>query len=748
LDNSNTTERGPVNPGETGPEGGARAWLARNGLLIALGVVLFVWLYNKMGADGLIYIAEAGIGLGFLIFIHELGHFLVAKWCDVHVETFSIGFGPAIPGCSFQRGETYYKIAWFPLGGYVKMVGEGPEDDEGEDDPRSFKNKPVWQRMAIISAGVFMNTITALVLFIFIYMTRGAEMTAGTIGMVDSGSPAWQAGVRTGGPIVRINDIRNPYFDDVQQEIMTTQKGETLSLVYEQPGPSSKEVQVQLEPRRDKDDFRPVVGIASQSDLKLLMKSARFGPTPVQQQSAAAEASPTFAFGDKILGMTDPDQPDSIKPIAENDTGEFYRRLCLLKGQPITIRVERRQEPRDPKSPAETLDVRVPVNGMYTLGIRMRMGHVAAVRQDSPALQAGVQPRNLANGIEGDIIKEVEVPEADGTRTRYVTSRDNVPAAGVTFKDLDPERLPFELEQWAKRRKGDAEVTLVVLRPVEHAARGAVTLKVRWDDSWRCNREVPYSVNSPLSIPELGLAYRVDQVVDGVEPSSPAQLAGVRDGDVIRAIRFQNPGKEPGERKPGEWVKIDDEQWAHAFWTLQYADFKEMDLRIENAAGTTEVSLQAQPDRTWPQAERGLGLMPAIRYQKADTPGQAIMLGLHMTTNNIRRIYQQVRALATNRVSLNQTYGPIEIGIAAYRTAAESTFAFLQLLALISINLAVINSLPLPVLDGGHMVFLGYELIRGKPASERVRVVATYAGLIMILSLMVLVIVRGVVRIL
>ena len=115
------------------------------------------------------------LGLGFVIFIHELGHFLAAKWCDVHVQTFSIGFGPALPGCSFQRGETTYKLAVLPLGGYVNMVGEGPEADEDEDYPRSFKNKTVGQRMLIISAGVIMNVLFGALCFIVVYRYHGVD---------------------------------------------------------------------------------------------------------------------------------------------------------------------------------------------------------------------------------------------------------------------------------------------------------------------------------------------------------------------------------------------------------------------------------------------------------------------------------------------------------------------------------------------------------------------------------------------
>ena len=83
------------------------------------------------------------IGLGLVIFIHELGHFLAAKWCDVHVKTFSIGFGPAVPFCSYKWGETTYMVGIIPLGGYVAMVGEGENaaDEEAEDDPRELQEQ-------------------------------------------------------------------------------------------------------------------------------------------------------------------------------------------------------------------------------------------------------------------------------------------------------------------------------------------------------------------------------------------------------------------------------------------------------------------------------------------------------------------------------------------------------------------------------------------------------------------------------
>ena len=157
---------------EPEPEPTLGQWLRGNAFILAILGAIFVYLYLNFDSSGLWAIGKAALGLSFVIFIHELGHFLVAKWCDVHVTVFSIGFGPPIPGCSFQWGETNYRLALFPLGGYVQMVGQIDADessDGSEDDPRSYRNKTVWQRMAIISAGVVMNVILAIICFVIVF---------------------------------------------------------------------------------------------------------------------------------------------------------------------------------------------------------------------------------------------------------------------------------------------------------------------------------------------------------------------------------------------------------------------------------------------------------------------------------------------------------------------------------------------------------------------------------------------------
>src|SRR5690348_13625770 len=110
--------------------------------------------------------------IGVMIIIHEAGHFWAARWFDVRVETFSFGFGPRLFG--FRKGETDYRFSLILFGGYVKMTGEQP-GDENADDPRSFLSKPRWQRLVIAFAGPFMNVILAVGLLTGLFMDGPAK---------------------------------------------------------------------------------------------------------------------------------------------------------------------------------------------------------------------------------------------------------------------------------------------------------------------------------------------------------------------------------------------------------------------------------------------------------------------------------------------------------------------------------------------------------------------------------------------
>jgi len=152
------------------------------------------------------YIVPFVIVLGILIFFHELGHFLVAKYFGVKVLKFSLGFGPKMVGKKI--GETEYLISLFPLGGYVKLLGEdGHETDEPlspEEEMKSFSNKPVLKRIAIVAAGPLFNLCLALVIFCGFYLIAGTQVMIPEIGQVREGSPADEAGLLKGDVIVAI----------------------------------------------------------------------------------------------------------------------------------------------------------------------------------------------------------------------------------------------------------------------------------------------------------------------------------------------------------------------------------------------------------------------------------------------------------------------------------------------------------------------------------------------------------------
>ncbi|TBV83386.1 MAG: RIP metalloprotease RseP [Desulfobulbaceae bacterium] len=156
------------------------------------------------------------IVLGVLIFVHELGHFMVAKLFKVKVLTFSLGFGPKL--IARTVGETEYRISAFPLGGYVSMHGENPaEEMPTADQARSFTAKPVWQRFLIVAAGPFFNLAFAVLLFFMVYATIGLpQLIPGTtIGEIAADSPAALAGLQKDDSIIAINGIATSEWEEV-----------------------------------------------------------------------------------------------------------------------------------------------------------------------------------------------------------------------------------------------------------------------------------------------------------------------------------------------------------------------------------------------------------------------------------------------------------------------------------------------------------------------------------------------------
>jgi regulator of sigma E protease len=171
-------------------------------------------------SDFLISVVSVVAVLGFMILIHEFGHYAVAKWLGVRVEQFAIGFGKRLIG--FRRGETDYRINAIPLGGYVKMSGENPMDQR-TDDPGEFMNHSRWHRFLIAIAGPTMNILLAIVLLTTVYMVHYEYPVyldkPAVVQGVRKDSAAEQAGIQSGDRIIKIDGIENPTWEQVQPRV-------------------------------------------------------------------------------------------------------------------------------------------------------------------------------------------------------------------------------------------------------------------------------------------------------------------------------------------------------------------------------------------------------------------------------------------------------------------------------------------------------------------------------------------------
>jgi regulator of sigma E protease len=223
----------------------------------------------------MISIVSAIIVLGILIFVHELGHFIFAKLFKVGVEKFSLGFGPKLIGKKI--GDTEYMISAFPLGGYVKMVGEGGGDELSEEESsRSFNGKPAWQRIVIIAAGPLFNLLFAFVVYITVFMI-GVPITTAKIGEVVRDKPAAHAGLKAGDTVLSINRQPVAKWADLSRLIVES-GGKPLDIEIKRGGQTMlvhvvPEVTTQKNLLGDTTSY-PIIGVAPSGDYVI----KRFGP--------------------------------------------------------------------------------------------------------------------------------------------------------------------------------------------------------------------------------------------------------------------------------------------------------------------------------------------------------------------------------------------------------------------------------------------------------------------------------------
>jgi regulator of sigma E protease len=688
-------------------------------------------------------IVQVAFGLGMVIFIHELGHFLVAKACGVKCEKFFIGFDVGGYKISRQWGETEYGVGIVPLGGYVKMLGQddnpanaakemerariakkelaerdaagtstaedhqrvvsapthhgGPpelmikasaeaSDEDGEEeyvlDPRSYLAKSVPQRMAIISAGVVMNIIFAWVCATMAY-SMGVKYMPCVVSAVVPGSPAWRANLQLGDEIIRIGDETKPRFRDLKTDVSLGDMENGIPFVIRRHGVEDP-IEVTIVP--DQSTGLPTIGITSPVSLTL------HDDPPVALGSPAAEAKPALEGGDTIVGANGREITD-------------YRGLAQVLARnpdkPLVLEVRRGES---------KLEVTVPTNPMKRLGLVMQMGPVTDIQEGSPAAAAGLQKDDFIKLIDGGPVGD---PMTLAERLRQKA------AAGETVV-LSIER---------KSDQGPPE-------PIEMA------IKLR-DPSWF---ESSGFSERPMSAPALGICYRVLNRVDSVLPEGLAEKEDDRifQNDQIESIEWVLNDDASDRMKEAfeKGIELGDKNpnWPAFMAALQRVPpDTQVKLKVKAGDKVREVVLTPYASTEWFVPERGLQLAPLQYVRVAENFGEAMALGAEETKDMLLLVYRFLQKLGS-QIPLTALGGPGAIAQGAWYSALDGFPSLLIFLTMLSANLAVVNFLPIPLLDGGHMVFLFLEAVLRRPVSEKIVVAFHTVGFVFIISLMLFVI--------
>jgi len=415
-------------------------------------------------------IVLATVGISLLITVHELGHFIMAKVVGLRVEVFSIGFWKRIVG--FRVGETDYRLSLVPLGGYVKVAGESPQEGSGAKD--EFWSKTPGQRALFVCGGVVMNFLLALALFAVAFWV-GVPFEVAHVGSVERGSPAWRAGVMQGDRILRMSvngesvgyggrDSRTLTFLDVGRAVMLSKRGDVVRLVLAR---GDQTLSVALKPVYDE------AGGFRRMGLNPLFEPIVTGFAELKDGDRGCPAREAgIELGDRIV---------AVGGVAVDSFREVRDQLAVHRGGPISVDVERVGKDghkRVLQFRITPLQVSVP-----RVGISGASSVVESVQAGGPAAVLGLRP--------GD---------------RVVAVGDTPIASSVALSEALASATGRLVTLHVERDGGRVEMPL--------ALGGALELQ-----------RFLFSVD-----------FEVDATLDWVRQGSPAWEAGMRPGDTIRYV--------------------------------------------------------------------------------------------------------------------------------------------------------------------------------------------------------------------
>lgn len=573
-------------------------------------------------------------GIGLVIFVHELGHFLAARWCKVRVHVFSLGFGPRL--LAWQRGDTLYQLALLPLGGYVRMAGEDPEPGAAPP-PDSLPAKSVGARFLIYSGGVLMNMVFALVVFPIV-LAVGVPMNEPIVGGTQPGSPAWHAGLSEGTRIHEVNGQDVQDFLAIRTAIALGSH-EATELVVERPGSTQRET-LTLKPQ-----FSEAMGLYTIGVHASIDRERRLEITP---DSPAAQAG--LRSGDRWIATEG--APAGL------DRDEAFAWL-LWHAQPLALRYERDgQEALALIKPRTT-----PATGERILGVLACSALIQDLRR-SPLVES------LGLAV-GDQIESV------GSKPIW-REFDLLLALGEAREGLE----------------------IVVQRAGQRLSLRGPGLSI---EQARALRE------------DIALAPVLDSNRVVVRPGSAAAQAGMQDGDRIIAIdgrpvtRFADVRERVGAAN-GSAVRLL--------------------IQREGADGPREEEFTVEP-RAY-TLDYGLNVRSAMYTYQAASFSEAVQVGFASSLRFLGDSFLTLVRMFQGNVSSDNLGGIITIGVVSHSWAGMGLAKLFFFLCMLSVNLAFLNVLPIPVLDGGHLAFLLIEKLKGSPVSERVQSASQVVGMVLV----------------
>jgi len=717
----------PIDPVEAKGTDNPYVQLAIFGVAVA-ALAIFAAKNPRMASS----IAMVAFGFGGVVMIHELGHFLVAKLGGIKVEAFSIGFPPVVLGIrklkkgfrvrllprpgqeqTLEDGDsaTEYQVGLVPLGGFVKMLGQSDSGAvEQTDDPHSFLNRPLWIRIAVVAAGVTFNAIAAIILFMGLFL-HGIELKPAVVGEVLANSPAYDAGMRPGDEVIEVNGERFVDYEALLLAPALSGKGQPSAFVVRRADGSQEAISVTAE--------------LSPGDTTGLRS---IGIVPAHKLTIEPKIAEDPEFVEAIFKETGLRPGDEIK---------------ALNGQPVAAPWVLRQKIAEAITPAAALTV----SRSWPKGSPRTLETISFPMQVNPVVRNFRQAFDLAN-IYGmvpclKVSLVMERPQAMGLLQRFKSIFKAGPGKGS-----DGAVSPLLTGDILIRVGQTAYPNFKELRDITTAYKDkALELTVLRTDAEGRQRPVELTVY-PYEIPgsqrvTIGFAAEL-----AMEQAIVAQMAEKGSPDTAR------PQFAPDAR--GVRIVAVDGQPVTTFYDvvrlLRANPGQRVSLDYVDAAGLAGGTGMTVPQRGGIHAESSMA--KGIPYEelrvtyKAENPIQAMSMGLKKAQQFVVRTVITLYRLIFDDLPSSSLVGPVGIIKVSYTIADASIIHYLYFLGLISSCLAVMNLLPLPVLDGGVIVMLIIEKIKGSPISERVQAVITYAGLSLLLGLMLWVTYNDIIRIL